>query len=156
LAWLQRYCGRKRRNGRKTKGVYWFNKPARFDRSYQQRRLVFCQPKRRVLEWLAARADDVHINQIEPALDHCFDSLHRREQLYDLQDQSLVRNWHHKRQQIRIVPGFGDTRYDAQGRKVRNKIVFYKEPFSRITGELNCLHTEWDQVSKGSVDVRSS
>jgi hypothetical protein len=66
----------------------------------------------------------------------------------------LVRRWHGKNQEIRVVrsksrtassaigEGAIGTRYDA-GRWAKNLLVCYGENHSRVTGELNCLHLEW-------------
>ena len=140
LAWLRRYCGRIRKSGVKTKGVYRINRRARFDWRYVQR-LTFCQPQRRVLQWIAARSDG-YINQVEVALDYIFKDWRQREWLYDFLSWHLVRNWHSKRQHIRVHPGAGETRYDGP-RQAPNSIKLYKEMYSRITGELHPLHLEW-------------
>ena len=43
-----------------------------------------------------------------------------------------------------------DTRYDAS-RAAPNQVVFYREEYSRVTGELNCLHVEWRANSARAV-----
>ncbi len=71
-----------------------------------------------------------------------FANWRQREWLYDFLSWHLVRNWHSKRQHIRVHPGAGETRYDGP-RQAPNSIKLYKEMYSRITGELHPLHLEW-------------
>jgi hypothetical protein len=100
------------------------------------------------LRWVASR-DDAYINRAEITLDYCFNNGAERDDAFDHLDRHIVRGWHGRRQLIkkfnsdkgRLRKG-GQTRYDA-GRSAPNLLAFYKESFSRITGELNCLHFEW-------------
>jgi hypothetical protein len=68
----------------------------------------------------------------------------------------LLRRWHGRKQNIRIVKTSTEenrpsgTRYDA-ARSAANVIVVYGQSHSRITGELNCLHLEWRVSGLNSV-----
>jgi hypothetical protein len=115
-------------------------KPARWNSHFRQR-LEFKRPSPEALRWIASR-NDALISQVEFALDYIFATWDDRDDAYDFLDQHLIRRWHGKKQPIVIYPGKNQTRYDAP-RSARNKIVFYRQPHSRITGELYCLHTEW-------------
>jgi hypothetical protein len=147
LASLRDQCGRG--------GIFAENKPARFDARYRQR-IEFRQPSDRVLRWLM-RHQEVLINRAEVAVDYVFNLRMDRDDTFDFLHRHLVRRWHGKNQKIKLVcrddsnkngaqileePELCETRYDA-GRAAPNKIVFYRERFSRITGELYCLHLEW-------------
>ena len=102
------------------------------------------------MAWVASRSD-AFINQAEIALDYCFDIGADRDDAADFLDQRLIRRWHGKLQLIKklYTDWQGRTRLSAQsrydaGRWAPNSLVLYKEEeFSRITGELNCLHIEW-------------
>ena len=129
-------------------GLYVENRPARFDARYRQR-LELKQPSRTTMECIARRHDTL-INGAEVAVDYVFKSSADRDDAWEFLDRHLVRSWHGKNQNIRIVKSHSDTddnrssgtRYDA-ARSAPNGIVFYKDNHSRITGELNCLHLEW-------------
>lgn len=134
--------------GRLVGGLYVSRRrAARFDSSFIQR-IELKQPSEEALRWVASR-DDAYINRAEITLDYCFNNGAERDDAFDHLDRHLVRGWHGRRQLIkkfnsdngRLRKG-GQTRYDA-GRSAPNLIAFYKEGFSRITGELNCLHFEW-------------
>ncbi len=131
---------------------------ARFGQGYRQR-LEFKQPGDSVLQWVAGR-DDTLINRGENALDFIFASPAEQDAAFEFLHQQLIRRWHGKTQKIKLVRGvrdkqrhgkrapelvdeieLGQTRYD--GWRAPNKIAFYKDRFSRVTGELNCLHLEW-------------
>lgn len=138
--------------------LYSDNHRARFDATYQQR-LEFKQPTERALRWIAKR-EDALINRVEVALDFIFDTPAERDDTFEFLHRHLVRRWHGKTQKIKLVRSgaksgkgkkglpelvdeieMGETRYDAG--RAPNKIVFYRNQYSRITGELNCLHLEW-------------
>jgi hypothetical protein len=139
-ALLEKQCGRG--------GLHVENRPARFDARYRQR-LDFRQPSRTALEWIAQR-DDAFINQVEITIDYVFKDWVGRDDAWDFLHRHIVRRWHGKNQEIRIVKSDSDTddnrsggtRYDA-GRSAPNGIVLYKDKHSRVTGEVNCLHLEW-------------
>ena len=144
IASLRRQCGQG--------GLHVDNRPARFDGGYRQR-IELRQPSDNALAWLAGH-DDALINRVEIALDFTFRSKVEKDRLFEFLHYHLVRRWHGKNQKIKLVRGTalktskvvdeiddGETRYDAY--RAPNKIVFYRNQFSRITGELNCLHLEW-------------
>jgi hypothetical protein len=145
IAELRRSCGRG--------GLYIDNRGARFDSVYRQR-IELRQPSQLAFQWLAKRQDAL-INRVEIALDFVFEDINRRDEAFEFIHHHLVRRWHGKKQKIKLVRsskqnrtpelvdeiGMGQTRYDAW--RAPNKIVFYRNQFSRITGELNCLHLEW-------------
>ena len=110
-----------------------------------RQRLEFKQPKPQALRWLASRPD-AYINQVEVALDFVFDSTAGRNRAYEFFDQHLVRKWHGKRQEIRVLSVPAETRYDA-GRRAPNGIALYKPDSDRFTGEPDIdgilLHLEW-------------
>jgi hypothetical protein len=143
LALLEEACGRG--------GVYFKNGPARFNNRRQQywQRVELRQPSQRALHWLARR-NDVLINRVEITLDLVFEYRGNVEEAWDFFHQHLVRRWHGRSQEIRVVrsaprddePGAWGTRYDA-GRRAPNRLVLYADDHTRITGELNCLHVEW-------------
>ena len=137
IARLRKQCGRG--------GLYVENRRARFDARYRQR-VELRQPSDQALRWLA-RHDDALINRAEVTIDLVFKSWAERDDAFDFLHHHLVRRWHGKRQQIRVYKAedkrtSGGTRYDA-GRWAANRIVFYREEHSRITGEIACLHLEW-------------
>ena len=127
-------------------GVYVQNQPARFNALYRQR-VELRQPLDQALRWLATR-DDALINRAEVTIDLVFDCLADRDDAWGFLHRHIVRRRHGKKQEIRIVREADaqndtiGTRYDA-GSSASNKIVFYAEGHSRLTGELNCLHLEW-------------
>ncbi len=77
---------------------------------------------------------------MEVACDLIFPDCVELDDAFEFLHHHMVRRWHGKRQKIRR---FEDgARYDA-GRWAPNGIVMYREPFSRATGEADCLHLEW-------------
>jgi len=144
LAWLRKQCGRG--------GLHVENRPARFNARFRQR-IELRQPSDQALRWLACR-DDALINRAEITIDLTFKCLSERDDAWELLHRHLVRPWHGKKQEIRAFRGglqtrslcdqggLGDSRYDAGG-SAPNKIVFYREEHSRVTGEAYCLHLEW-------------
>jgi hypothetical protein len=117
-----------------------------------RQRVQLTQPSALALRWLARR-DDALINRVGIALDWIFDYPDVRNDVWKFLHWHLVRRWHGKKQEIRVYRPKGrvaldegdetsGTRYDG-GRKAPNRIAWYKEHHSRITGELNCLHFEW-------------
>jgi hypothetical protein len=140
LAWLEKECGQG--------GIYSETKSALFDARFRQR-IELRQPSARAIHWLA-RHDDVLINRAEIAFDLVFKYRVDVEEAWDFLHQHLVRRWHRKSQEIlvfRSAPhgddaGIGETRYDAGG-PAPNRLVIYTEPYSRLTGEMYCLHIEW-------------
>jgi hypothetical protein len=139
LARLRQHCGRG--------GLHAQNAPARFNPKFRQR-LGFKQPNHHALRWIAAR-NDALINQVEIALDLIFADIIQKEDAWAFLNEHLVRRWHGRKQEIRVVKsGATDdyaqmgTRYDA-GRWAPNSIVIYPEDYSRVTGELHSIHVEW-------------
>jgi hypothetical protein len=155
LAQLGRKCGRG--------GMHPANRPAHFDPRYCQR-IVFHQPSDEALRWLARR-EDALINYAEVTIDLVFKYAADRDEAWDFLHRHLVRRWHGTKQRIRVVKreqtvnpasdgcNSGGTRYDAS-RPASNRIVFYPETHSRITGEPHCLHFEWRL--KGLRAIRSA
>ncbi|MFZ0846153.1 MAG: hypothetical protein WAM62_10205 [Pseudolabrys sp.] len=149
LSQLRKQCGRG--------GLFAANGPARFNARYRQR-IELRQPSNQALQWLARR-DDALINRVEITIDLTFNCLSDRDDTWEFLHRHIVRRWHGKNQEIRIVRGEKaqndtvGTRYDAGG-WASNKIVFYPEEHSRMTGELNCLHLEWHL--KGLKAVRAA
>jgi hypothetical protein len=143
-------------------GVYVQNKPAAFDRSYCQR-IELRQPGNAALSWIAARPDAL-INRAEFAIDYIFASPADRQDAFEFLFHSLLRRWHGKTQLVRLVGSSrrkmnvstggkiagAKTRYDA-GRKASNSLVLYPESFSRLTGEVACLHLEWRANNRRAV-----
>ena len=144
LAQLRTQCGRG--------GLYAESGPARFNARFRQR-IELRQPTDQALQWLARR-DDAIINRAEITIDLVFNCLSDRDDAWECLHRHIVRRWHGKKQQIRAYRGgsqthslsdyggLGDSRYDAGG-SAPNKIVFYREEHSRVTGEAYCLHLEW-------------
>jgi hypothetical protein len=122
-------------------------RPGRWDRSFHQR-LDFKQPNDDALRWIATRSDGI-VNYVEVALDLAFPTAPDQLANRDYLDRHLVRRWHRRSQGIRWE---GDDRYDDELTRydappaARNKIALYAQDYSRITGELNCLHLEWRLV----------
>ena len=137
---LEAECGRG--------GLHVSDERARFDHRFRQR-VQLRQPTENALRLLAQR-NDVLINGVEIALDLIFKNWFERERAIDFLHQHLVRRWHGSRQEIRVYrdrqqaadDDTGQCRYDA-GRSAPNRIVVYPESFTRVTGELHCLHIEW-------------
>ncbi len=129
-------------------GLHVSDERARFDYRYCQR-VQLNQPTENALPLLAQRSD-VHINGVEIALDLIFKNWFEMERAIDFLHRHLVRRWHGSRQEIRVYrdrqhaadDDTGQCRYDA-GRSAPNRIVVYPENFTRVTGELHCLHIEW-------------
>jgi hypothetical protein len=125
------------------------NKPARFNSSFRQR-IQLTRPRPEALRLLAGRAD-AYLNYAEVARDAIYADPVDVEDAFDALAQYLVRSWHGKRQLIKQfymdwdkqARATAQSRYDANSRSAPNTIFFYKQPHSRITGELNCLHLEW-------------
>jgi hypothetical protein len=139
-------------------GLFSECKTARFDAKFQQR-IELRQPTDAGLHW-AAKHHDGLVNRLEVTLDYVFDCEADRDAAFNFFHRHLVRRWHGKKQKIKLVRGdssrrsrkrsepqlveeieVGETRYDAG--RAPNKIVFYQEEFTRVTGELHCLHLEW-------------
>jgi hypothetical protein len=110
---------------------------ARFNALFRQR-LEFRQPSRRALEWIANR-DDALINRIEIALDFIHRSWADQFDAEEYLNRYKVRRWHLNQE---VVRSHDNTTYDGPP-EAPNKMVCYKEDFSRITGELYCVHFEW-------------
>jgi hypothetical protein len=148
LAKLRKLCGKG--------GLHVHDHPARFDARYRQR-LQFKQPSVKALLWIASR-NDALINRMEIALDFIFDSWADYHDAFEFLYENIVRRWHGKNQKVKLVSKLKGQRklevvddicssgqatfYDGP-RSARSKIVFYKNMYSRITGELHCLHLEW-------------
>lgn len=131
---LRKECGRG--------GIYVEWRRARFDRRFRQR-AELRQPSDNVLQWLSNRPD-ILVNRAEFALDFIFESPAERDDAIDFLRRHVVRRWHGRKQKVRLAGPFAAraTRYDA-GRWAPNAIAFYPERFSRVTGELYCVHFEW-------------
>lgn len=146
---------------------YVDNRSARFGDGYRQR-LEFKQPKPDALAWIACQRATM-INRVEIALDLVFADRNRRDDAFEFFHRHLIRRWHGKRQRIKLVRGgrkeghggkrapelvdevaAGQTRYDG-GRCAPNQITLYRAQYSRVTGELNCLHLEWRLNTLASV-----
>lgn len=149
LATLNQQCGRG--------GIFVGNRPAKFKGGFRQR-IELRQPSSEALLSLARR-DDVLINRAEIAIDYIYKRPAETEGAFEFLHRHFVRRWHGKKQKIKLVRGdrsnaanrraaevvddvgAAESRYDAG--RAPNKIVFYSKPYSRVTGELNCLHLEW-------------
>lgn len=112
---------------------------ARFSKKYRQR-IDLKQPTSEAIRWLSRRS--ALINRVEVAVDYAFASAAERERAYDFLHQHATRRWHGQQQRVFIHPGARQTRYDA-GRHSANSMVFYREPHSRMTGEVDVIHFEW-------------
>jgi hypothetical protein len=130
-------------------GLSVSNKRARFDYRFRQR-VQLRQPTEKAFRLLSKR-NDVLVNGVEIALDLIFKNWCDRDTAIEFFHEHLVRRWHGSRQEIRVYRhgqlnragiDSGQCRYDA-GRSAPNMIVVYPEPFSRVTGELHCVHIEW-------------
>jgi hypothetical protein len=134
--------------------------PARFDYRFKHR-LVFRQPNDAALKWIASQTEAL-INQVEIAVDYTFVKKAFRNDAFEFLHRHLVRRWHGKLQKIKLVVKGrkkkklkpyeiegSPTRYDAY--RAPNKTVLYRNKYSRITGELNCLHLEWHVNGKEAV-----
>jgi hypothetical protein len=142
IDWLKTLCG----------SIHHYEGPAPYSARFRQR-LQLTQPSDLALQWLAER-DDALINRAEIALDWVFKYRTDSDEVWRFLHRHFVRRWHGIKQEIRVyrpkaqaAPGdVGDetsgTRYDG-GRRAPNRIAWYEEYHSRITGELNCLHFEW-------------
>jgi hypothetical protein len=143
LSSLERNCG--------SGGLYVEAKPAGFNSKYRQR-VELRQPSPEALASLAKENGDVLINRIELAIDWSFASCIDRDETFEFFHRRLVRRHHGKKQEIWLFSPTGqnrpddiahaETRYDA-GRWAPNLLACYREDHSRMTGELNVLHTEW-------------
>jgi hypothetical protein len=142
--------------------VHVANRRARFNGGYSQR-LQFKQPDEAILRWLAAR-EDALVNAIEIAIDYVFATAAERDDAHEFFDRHLVRRWHNASQIIwhyrskrpgakGVEESLLGTRYDGQ-RSARNRIAFYRNECSRVTGELDVLHFEWR--AKGVQAVRAA
>jgi hypothetical protein len=128
--------------------IYSRNGPARFDAHYRQR-IDLQQPTDDTLRHLAGRGDAL-INKVEITVDYVFESAATRDDAWKFLHRHMIRRWHGKKQQIRLYrPGMQEddeggagTRYDAS-RGAPNMTALYPDGFSRVTGELNCVHLEW-------------
>ena len=136
---------------------------ARFGQGYIQR-IELRQPSPAALQWVANRPEAL-INRIEIALDYTFKNINQKDDAFAFLHSHLMRRWHGKKQKIKLVRSgkrkreyelvdeteMGQTRYDAG--RAPNKIVFYRTQYSRITGEVNCLHLEWHGNGKKAVQA---
>jgi len=91
------------------------------------------------------------INYVELARDEVCQSPEALRSLYALRRTHEIRLWHPKTQKGYVFAGEAGTTYDASRRKHR-QLVRYKEPYCRITGELDCLHSEFRL--RGTASVR--
>jgi hypothetical protein len=124
-------------------GLHVSNKRAQFNRRFRQR-IQLRQPTENAFRLLAQR-NDVLINGVEITLDLIFRNRAAKEAAADCLHQHLIRRWHGRRQEIRVqsdANGLIQYRFDAR-RSAPNKLALYPEDFTRVTGELFCLHLEW-------------
>jgi hypothetical protein len=124
-------------------GLHVSNKRAKFNRRFRQR-VQLRQPTENAFRLLAQR-NGILINGVEITLDLIFRNRAAKEAAADCLHQHLIRRWHGSRQEIRVrsdANGVIQFRYDAR-RSAPNKIALYPEDFTRVTGELYCLHLEW-------------
>jgi hypothetical protein len=134
-------------------GLHVSNKRAQFNSRFRQR-VQLRQPTENAFRLLAQRSD-VLINGVEITLDLIFRNPAEKEAAADCLHQHLIRRWHGSRQEIRVqsdANGVIQYRFDAR-RSAPNKIALYPEDFTRVTGELYCLHLEWR--AKGSRATRA-
>ena len=140
--------------------------PGPVRRGYRQR-LTIVRPDAALLRWLARR-DDALINYAEFALDWVFETDEERDAMFGFAHLYLVRGHHRgRRQRVRLYkfwfdrlgrrhervvddPADADIRYDATG-GARNKLVTYREDWSRITGQPSVVHHEWRAASAPAV-----
>ena len=134
--------------------------PARFGGGFIQR-IQLKQPRAEAVGWAASRSDG-YINQLEVAVDYCFDNAFDLDPLAiistEVSPAVITASVSSSRSSIPIGRGESretiQSRYDANSRSAPNTILIYKDPFSRISGELNCLHLEWKLI--GGRAVRSA
>jgi hypothetical protein len=130
--------------------VHVENSPAPFGGKYGQR-IEIKQPGEEALVWLASRRDGF-INQIENSLDFIFSVAEERERTEGILHRHLIRRWHGKNQEIRVVGETekGVTRYDGP-RSAPNITVVYGSKPCRITGEVYCVHVDWRAKGRRAV-----
>ena len=159
LKWIRQHCAHLRPP---------YNHPARFGGGFRQR-LFIVRPDDQLLRWLAGR-DDALVNYAEFALDWVFESDEERDAMFRFAHLHLVRGHHRGRRQRvglykfwfdrlgkrheRVVddPADADIRYDTT-RGARNKLVTYREDWSRITGQPSVVHHEWRAASAHAVQA---
>jgi hypothetical protein len=91
------------------------------------------------------------LNRAQITLDLIYDAPAERDAAHRHLDVHLIRRWHRRTQPIRYYDDDATlTRYDAP-RRAANRIIVYAEEHSRATGELYCLHVEWDAVGRRAV-----
>jgi hypothetical protein len=119
-------------------GLHKKNDRARFDYTFTQR-LQLNQPTLEALQFLSA-IDSVLLNYVELSLDWVFDHVDARNDAYDFVCRYHVKQ-NHRDQGIRFVSG-GVTRYTGP-RKAPNVLGTYWDRPSKVTGEVNCVHSDW-------------
>jgi hypothetical protein len=113
-------------------------------------RLEFKQPDESALRWIATHAD-APLNRAQITLDLIFDTRAERDATRGYFDAHLIRRWHRRSQKIQYYDDDKSlTRYDAP-RTAANRIIRYAEEYSRWTGELYCLHVEWEARGRRAV-----
>lgn len=127
---LRKHCGH----------VYLEYNPARFDFTYRWR-LDVKQPAEQAFEWIATRADAL-INRADFAIDWCLHSSDEQAELQQLIETHKARRWHSEKHGVRYYPGKAQTVYDAP-RWAKTVLAIYRDPVSRISGELFTYRIEW-------------
>jgi hypothetical protein len=119
--------------------------------------LIYCvqarQPTTAYLETLLKleATMPIWINYAELARDECWPSRGVLVNVKEYRDGHELRLWHPKAEQtVSYDDEFGNT-YDASRKKPR-LLTRYMEEHSRITGELDCLHTEFRLMGKQSCE----
>lgn len=113
---------------------------ARFDYRYRCR-VELHQPKPASLEWIAMRKD-AHVNRVDFALEWCFVNEEEKSAFRKFINTHKARRWHNSDYGIREIEGEAGTVYDAP-RGAPSGLVTYKDPISRISGELFVYRIEW-------------
>jgi hypothetical protein len=142
-AWLFRQC----------RHLHLENGAARFDSRLRQR-VEMKGLSTAGLTWLVAQKD-AYLNRLEIAIDLHFGDEDALDSTFEFFHRHLARRHLRVTQEVRCYrgdgqtpcreyhPGLAQTRYDAS-RSAPNRIVYYKEESSRITGEVtSLLHLEW-------------
>jgi hypothetical protein len=108
---------------------------------YKQQ-LVITRPRPDLLALLAARTD-ARVTYLEIALDWIFDDEDQKQRASTFLRDHILKPY--QRGQLRVVNKTADqlgTLYSGSRRTVNN-LVNYDDKPCRITGEVDCVHTEW-------------
>lgn len=108
---------------------------ARFDPRLIQR-IEVRQPSPELLLFLST-VQDLFFNMAEIALDLIFETEEDRDAAYLFIDRHIVKRGH--RGEVRYDQG---TRYTDR-RWAQTNLVAYRPEYSKLTGEIHCLHLEW-------------